>query len=370
MAQNYCGRTIWWRTGLLILASVSQVAAQTRTPQWFLEPLFTIGNTPATELQRAASVLWLPDGRLLVADAGAPRLLVYDSIGWPLGPMGRDGSGPAEYRTLLSLALLGDTIAVQDGGNARIGLFTLAGGWIGSLVLPPISGPAIRLYRVPGPEFYGVGSQRSDPRRRSLTFVRYGGGGQRDTLLRDQPPELGGSAVACNGSDKGIHFFSTPWTLQYLEQPGPARTILSAATSDYRIAQRNQRGDTIAVFSGPMTRLPISDREWNEATDDLVQYRKQDPAATCNPASMPRPDRKPAIRAFFWSSDGKLWVERYSARGFAFDVFDARGSMLATLPSPDRIADIEPDVRGNRLAIVVEAPNGAHLVRVYRILTR
>jgi hypothetical protein len=363
MAGNYCS--------VLLLASAVHVAAQIRTPpQWFLEPLFTVGNTPATELQDVASVLWLPDGRLLVADAGTPRLLVFDSTGRPLGAMGRDGSGPAEYRTLRSLALLGDTIAVQDGGNARIGLFTLSGGWIGSWVLPPISGPAIRLYRVPGNELYGVGTQRSDSRRGLLTFVRFAGGGQRDTLLRDKPPELGDWVVVCNGSDKGLHFFSTPWTPQYLEHPGPAGTILSAVTSDYRIVQRNQRGDTTAVFAGTATRLPIPDVEWKEATTDLEKYRKQDPAAACNPASVRRPVQKPAIRAFFWSSDGKLWVERYTARGFAFDVFDSRGTLLGTLPSPDRVADVEPYVRGNRVAIVTESPDGAHVVRTYRILTR
>ena len=70
--------------------------AQPRAPaRWALQPLFTIGESSGVELQRVASVLWLPNGRLLVADAGATRLLVFDSTGRALGAMGRDGSGPA-----------------------------------------------------------------------------------------------------------------------------------------------------------------------------------------------------------------------------------------------------------------------------------
>jgi hypothetical protein len=188
--------------------------------------------------------------------------------------------------------------------------------------------------------------------------------------MREKPPELGELTVVCNGSDKGLHFFSSPWTPRFLDQPGPGRSILSAVTTDYRIVQRNAAGDSIAVFTGTALRLPITDREWKDATAALEEFRKNDPAATCNPGSLPRPAQKPAIRAFFWTADGRLWVERYSARGFAFDVFDPQGRLLATVPSPARVAEVEPHVSGNRLAIVAESADGAHLVRVYRILTR
>jgi len=356
---------------VLAAGLAGNAGAQPRAPvQWALQPLFTIGESSGVELQRVVSVLWLPNGRLLVADAGATRLLVFDSTGRALGAMGRDGSGPAEYRTLQSLALLGDTIAVQDQGNARIGLFSQSGSWLASWPLPPISGPAIRLYRPPGHELYGVGVQRANPARGLLTFVRYGAGGPRDTLLRDKPLQVAQSSVVCNGSDKGLHFFSSPWTPRYLEQPGPERSVLSAMTTDYRIVARSERGDTVASFSGTAARLPISDAEWKQATGELESYRQKDKPADCNPGSIPRPDHKPAIRAFFWSGDGKLWVERYDPKGFAFDVFDAHGVLLATLSAPDRVSDVEPHIAGSRLALVSETPDGAHLVRAYRIVTR
>ena len=171
----------------------------------------------------------------------------------------------------------------------------------------------------------------------------------------------------CEGSDKGLRFFSSPCDVSYLEHPGPRGTILTATTDAYRIVQRNPRGDTIAVFQGTTPTLPIGDAEWDSVTVELSNYLARDPAAKCNTRTRTRPSHKPAIRAFFWSSDGRLCVERYDSAGFAFDVFDERGTLLATLKAPDRVAEIEPHVSENLLALVTVSPEGAHIVRGYAI---
>ncbi len=118
--------------------------------RWSLTPPCVIDAAQGGQLQRVVSVLWLPDGRLLLANAGARRLLLFDSLGKRLATIGRDGAGP---------------------------------------------GPQIRLYRVPGHEFYRVGIQTRNKERGMLTFVRYTASGAQDTLNRDRRPPAGQSSA-------------------------------------------------------------------------------------------------------------------------------------------------------------------------------
>lgn len=335
---------------------------------WSVHPLFALGDSSAIELQPVASVAWLPDGRLLVVDAGARSLLLVDSTGRSATQLGRVGAGPGEYRSPNSLAVLGDTIVLQDPQNARLGLFRANGAWVNSHSVPPISGPQIRLYRVPGQEFYAVGVQSNDKSKSQLTFIRYNATGPKDTLLRPHPPESPNASAMCRGSDRGLHFFSSPWGATHLEHPGPNRTILSAVSSAYDIIARGMRGDTAARFRGSATQYPITDAEWDSATTDFRAYLAKDPSAQCNTRSLERPSVKPVIRSFFWGDDGHLWVERYDSVGFTFDVFDDRNQLIASIKAPDRVADVEPHVSRNRLVIVAPSADGGHVVRAFRIV--
>src|SRR5690606_11957666 len=50
-----------------------------------------------------------------------------DAEGRLVRVVGREGSGPGEFRRLDALGLLGDTLWVFDSGNTRFGYFTLDG---------------------------------------------------------------------------------------------------------------------------------------------------------------------------------------------------------------------------------------------------
>lgn len=352
---------------LLGCGNEQRSVAERDIPTWSLKPLFTLGDSGSTELQRVTSVLWLGDNRLLVADAGARLVLVFDSLGRRLGTLGREGSGPGEYRTPESLALIGETIVVRDPGNARLDLFSTTGAWVGSVALPPISGPQIRLYRVPGREFYTVGVQTRDTTMAALTFIRYDVTGPRDTLLRRKRPATGDGVVMCRGSDKGIHFFATPWRSRYVEVPGPHNTILSANTGNFDVVQRGV-GLTVVHFVGSSEPTFITDAEWDSATTAFRDYLSKDSRAQCNTQTLERPAHKPAIRSFFWSDDGSLWVERYTTTGRSYDVFDDRGKLVATAAAPEHIDEVEPHVSNGRLVVVAESPDGAHLVRAFEVV--
>jgi hypothetical protein len=357
---------------LLGIALATQaVHAQPRPADWRLRKLFDVGVEPdTTTLARVRSIQLTNKGRLLVVDAQAQAVHVFDSTGRAQALLGRVGSGPAEYRTPYSIAIIGDTIAVLDPGNGRIGLFDQAGSWRGSWIVQPVTGgSAIRLYRVPGREFYAIGT-RATSTGLITTYVRYDGRGARDTLVPTPVPQAPDFGVRCAGTDKGIRFFSTPLQPSNIRLPGPGATILDAKSDVYRIVQKSAAGMTLRTFVGAPGRVPIADAEWDSAGAELAAYLQKDPNAECSKRALVRPPSKPTIRAYWWDDAGRLWVERFAMRGFVFDVFNDQGVLVATLPAPDRVSSVEPSVVGNRIALLSATPDGVHFVQVYRILYR
>ena len=86
------------------------------------------------------SLLYARNGELLVVDHRSKEVKVFDSMGAFLRRIGRTGAGPGEFADPYSLAWLGDTLALLDPGNSRIGLFGPDEKWIGQLPVQPITG--------------------------------------------------------------------------------------------------------------------------------------------------------------------------------------------------------------------------------------
>ncbi|MGD2216185.1 MAG: hypothetical protein PVJ64_05490, partial [Gemmatimonadales bacterium] len=95
-------------------------------------------------------------------------------------------------------------------------------------------------------------------------------------------------------------------------------------------------GDTLRVVERKLDRVPLSDAEWEAATADFRAFREEHPEVSCQPAELPRPELKPALREIFFDVAGRLWVEIYTPGGFAFEVFDGEGRLIARLPGLER----------------------------------
>ncbi len=95
------------------------------TPEWELDPtpVLAVGDTEDSDtavFSRITDVRLLPNGALAVADAGASAVLLFDSLGQPLGKLGRRGRGPGEFAGQISLARLADdAVAVWDPSQSR-----------------------------------------------------------------------------------------------------------------------------------------------------------------------------------------------------------------------------------------------------------
>ncbi|MBW3551996.1 MAG: hypothetical protein KY466_00725 [Gemmatimonadetes bacterium] len=88
------------------------------------EPLLDIGVTEgdaAYQFFRLQDALWLGDGRVVVLDAGARQLRLFDPAGSFLTAHGREGEGPGEYRDPRAIwRAPGDSLAVYDARNRRV----------------------------------------------------------------------------------------------------------------------------------------------------------------------------------------------------------------------------------------------------------
>lgn len=111
----------WFRDG--VRASAAWTIAD--------EPVLTIGrrhDSPDHELFRVAGAGLFSDGRVAVALNGPPELRIYDSTGDLVNRIGREGSGPGEFRFISSLWIgRGDTLATYDARLRRVSLFSESG---------------------------------------------------------------------------------------------------------------------------------------------------------------------------------------------------------------------------------------------------
>lgn len=327
----------------------------------------TIGGADSSsEFGSVRSVLLDPDGAVYVVDNRSREILRFDSLGGFQRRLGREGAGPAEYRDPYSLAWLGDTLALLDPANARIGLFDRAGQWVGSWWVPIVTGDQIvRLYRTPPDGFWAFGPvTRGDQRESAL--IHYGPAGPGDTLafLRSDP-----SIVTHSRCDmaRGMTFFDAPYAPRLLLIPTPERQRAVALTSSYRIAFLTPGGDTGRVIEGAADPVPITDAEWDQATAEFRKFRESNPNAPCSISQFTRPETKPLLQFLFHDADGGLWVEVTTADGSRYDVFDGAGALTRSIEGLPPSRGLDPSVRGDRVAMVVRDSLDIPQVRLYRI---
>jgi hypothetical protein len=111
--------------GVAIVSYVRDVASQ----RFALQPSgVEIGNAPGSELVRVISAIRMPDGRIIVGDAGRKQLLRFGPNGALEKVLARDGGGPGEIVQLRSMSRHGpDSIVTYDGRQVRFAVFSDSG---------------------------------------------------------------------------------------------------------------------------------------------------------------------------------------------------------------------------------------------------
>ncbi|HSL71749.1 MAG TPA: hypothetical protein VK864_15995, partial [Longimicrobiales bacterium] len=230
-------------------------------PGWRARSVVLLGVAPNAalvadhEFGRITSVVGDGDGFIYVADASVPEVRVFDQRGQVIVRFGRRGSGPAEFRTLQSLGWLGDTLVVMDAGNARLGLLSPTGEWIGERAFRRITGD-VRLHQTAADELYSphlavIG------RRATRAFVRQSNAGPADTLVTPAEPPRRPAGVTCShNSGGGISFWTVTFAPRQLRAPAPGGRLVDVYSADYRVAFLEPNGDTARVIERDLPRAP------------------------------------------------------------------------------------------------------------------
>lgn len=118
---------------------------ETDVPLWTADEHWRLADSPAVSIgvdagdepymfYRVHGVLRLPDGRILVSDAGAHEVRLFDADGVFVRSQGRRGQGPGEYAEPATMDLYGATpsghVLVSDAFNARLNVIDLDAGYV------------------------------------------------------------------------------------------------------------------------------------------------------------------------------------------------------------------------------------------------
>jgi hypothetical protein len=127
-------------------ATLAQVgSAQTPIPEWQLSAQQLVIDGTTSSLHRVRGAAILSDGRIVVADAGNNRLLLYSDHGALIRVLGREGTGPGDVQLIWDLAVLSDTILTYDTGLSRVSLWSPIDGFVRSTSLASVPGQMLEL---------------------------------------------------------------------------------------------------------------------------------------------------------------------------------------------------------------------------------
>ncbi len=339
-----------------------------RAPEWNASLLFTLGASGDSSVEFGAirSVLLGRNGSLYLVDRSYRTLRVFDSAGRFERQLGREGSGPGEYRDPYSIAWLGDQLALLDPGNSRLGRYDSSGAWTGSWPVQRIGGgQAIRLYRTP-PTVWAYATRPAEPSPEGV-LVQYSASGPSDTLPLLPRAEGVTRGRLCERPDKGITFFAPAFGSTLLVIPTPAGTLAAARTGAYRIAFLTAGRDTLRLIERAVAPVPITDVEWEAANAEWRKFQEEWPAATCDQRDFDRPEYKPPIASLFFDDVGRLWVEATTLNGPRYDVFAPDGRLQRTVTGLPSSGGIDPSVAEKRIAIVATDSGEGPVVRVFRL---
>jgi 6-bladed beta-propeller len=326
------------------VAGVEYVRSAGEAPRWTFEPMLELGSAGNSDEPRAdefafvSSVALGPDGLLYVADMQNYRIVVFDTAGAVRDTIGRRGKGPGEFEDVFSIAWTGDTLLAFDPTNGRVNLFAPAGAWIGSwpaagrrLVETPV---LLRLYQVGAREVYRWVYRPGRPGGEwaDAAWRRYVDGGEPDEWLqfRPAPPRPFPDKVVCTLA-RGFSWFDHPYAPRALEHPAPGNRAWVATSDAYLIALRDSAGDTVRVVERMLDPPMLSDAEWGATAARFAAWMETKDPGRCEPRSLARPERKPAVEGIMVDVTGRLWVERNLERGTRWEVFDLGGRLVGAV---------------------------------------
>lgn len=369
--------------GLVSLAACGDVASDVHPVVAALQAPATyrielVGSSDlALPLGLVADVEMDSDGRLFVADALSPQIVVLGPDAQYLDTWDRRGEGPGEFRRIVGLAMMpGDTLLAYDPelGRATLldsatgsptGATSLADGEarIPASVIPIPGGSLLAWERAPYrlEDASSMGGERMD----AIHLIRGSGGGPPEALLRF--PSRRGWVLR---GDRGMAALDDPFGSQPLVQVAPEGRIYRMSTDSLAVTAHDFAGARLWRWGVDLPADATSEGEFEVVAELLSEELDGSPVMAAFLDSLRVSARQlPLVTGFVIDDEGYLWVGVRSR-----DVPQGRWLHLTAEGRVLGAVDLSPEeligrVRGDRIVTVPRVPPwDVPVVRVYRVI--
>lgn len=318
------------------------------------EPSLSIGEVAGEEaymLHQANDGVVLPDGRIVIANAGTNEIRVFDASGVHEASWGRAGGGPGEFTALSGVSRWpGDSIAAWDTRARTIAVFDSEGTLGRSFVLEAEGRPNEPRMALADGTVLG----------RTVDSGATGPGYRREQITYELRDAVGGVRVPL-----GVH----PGREAYLNMDGPfpvfgllpfSRAVSEAQWGDliiltpdehYEIrAHDRDTGALARIVRRDYTNRAPTREEVDEAIDAALERTnltgEQLELTREGYKALPLVESFPAFRALLVDGVDHLWVREATLPGVdrpapLWTVFDPEGRVLGFIETPDGLTILE-----------------------------
>ncbi|HUF50168.1 MAG TPA: hypothetical protein VMN60_05010 [Longimicrobiales bacterium] len=325
-----------------------------------------------------------PNGTIAVAQEHDFAVRFFGANGQNLGSVGRRGSGPGEFQSLLGAGWVADTLWVHDRTQSRVSLIvartthrsgrmlaaatlTASGRTTEFRDLTPLALYAGGAMFVAG-SVAGLPAGHPDRNARAHLIIDSAGVVQRQ-LLSVPPP-----AVVEIGTAGAMLPFPNP-TLAVTDPDGrkvatATATVAGPGAGTFRVLMQTTRGDTVYMRSYRFRGAPV-ERAYADSVIDArvrgLQQRNPELAAALRRAAAV-PEFHPPLRSLILGRDGALWIRiRADApTDPRYVLLDPAGSLVGSLIVPDGVTIVQGT--GTAVWTIEENADDIESVGRYRVV--
>jgi hypothetical protein len=347
---------------MIALLIVGLHLAQQSAPTWRIEPMLRIGavDDETHALSRVGGVAVTSRGDLLVAQPDERHIKVFDRNGRFIRRIGREGSGPGEFRGITAISLHNDRLSVLDIASGRLTEFDAPGRVVAVhrapairvpepyLILPPIAVlPDGRRYVFPdsrgGVSEYPFFVVDRDGTVRQIGRLLHGG-----RSVRVQPRRMIGviPRPVHSGTLHAIDLHSGD--VIFVERP----IASSRRSHTWQLIRVAASGDTVFLRNFSYDPVPIDRATVEREKQKQIELSMQLPGG--GRVAFPReevealwhagyqvPPYQSAIDEIMLAANGEIWLRRgaFGEPRSEWLIMDNRGERIGslTIPSSSRL---------------------------------
>jgi hypothetical protein len=348
------------------------------TSGWKLVEVYRIGGAESeagAELIEPQDLTLDPSGGVYISDQKPAVIKQFDATGRFVRTIGRDGSGPGEFRVAFLAAAPGHLV-VHDPRSSRTSVFDSAGIFLRSWNSSCCFWSSIMVdrdgtIRIPTDD----DTKRGQPGM--AAYIRYRLDGTLIDTMRleyERVEEKFWSLSGGSGSNKMQMMTTIPLARSVELGLDPAGGVVLGRNDRYELVVSGTGQDTVQVFGRAATGNPIDGARRQLIRDSLVEnFAKQFDKSAVEQAFRVSdlPSTAPLFRSVAVDRLGNRWLEVDDdgvAANRRFDVFDSTGAYLGQVPIPHDFGNAWGTAWGtDRVATSTEDADGMPVVVVYGI---